>query len=520
VSDVVVDTDRGALRGTWRDGVARFLGVPYAAPPTGRRRFRPPEPERWAGVRDALALPPLSIQAPARAGPNSLAPLRGASPEVPMGEDCLALNLWTPDLSGRAPVMVWFHGGGYTTGSGTGASTDGEMLARTQGVVVVTVNHRLGLLGFLDLSGHLGPEYAWSGNASLLDLVAALEWVRDNISSFGGDPGLVTIFGCSGGGGKVAALMTMPLAQGLFHRAIIQSGPPFSFRDPDRARQVTQQVLDHLEVPPQALLEVAPERLYQAQVALGAGGGPSEGGMAFAPTVDGEVLADYPDAALARGMAGDVPLLIGTNRDEARFVLAVSPQVAASPPRDDAEVAWLVAPGFDGSAVPVVAAYRARYPELSSADLRLLIETEQFRVRSLRLADAKSRGGSASVFVYRMDWSSPGFPNWGAFHSLEVPLVFANTLAPAMASDPEACRLAAEMSEAWVAFAITGRPRAPGVTWDPYDLDRRATMIIDRTWRLELDPMGEERRLWEAEALSHRTRPWGRLLAVPPGQRG
>jgi len=520
VSDIVVETDRGALRGTRRDGVARFLGVPYAAPPVGRRRFLPPEPERWSGVRDALAFPPISIQAPERAGPSSLAALRGAAPEAPMGEDCLALNVWTRELSGRAPVMVWLHGGGYTTGSGTGASTDGEMLARTHGVVVVTVNHRLGLLGFLDLSGHLGPAYARSGNVSLLDLVAALEWVRDNISSFGGDPGSVTLFGCSGGGGKVAALMAMPAAQGLFHRAIIQSGPPFSFRDPDRARQVTQQVLDHLKVAPQALVEVSPELLYQAQAALGAGGGPSEGGMAFAPTVDGEVLVDYPEAAFARGMARDVPLLIGTNRDEARFVLAVAPRVAASPPHDDAEVAWLVAPGFDGSPEPVVAAYRARYPELSSADLRLLIETEQFRIRSLRLADAKARHGSAPVFVYRMDWSSPSFAAWGAFHSLEVPLVFANTQAPAMASDPEARRLAGEMSRAWVGFATSGRPWAPGVSWDPYDPDRRATMVIDRTWSLEFDPMGEERSLWDAEALSHRTRPWGRLLAVPPGRPG
>ncbi|MGH9046927.1 MAG: carboxylesterase family protein, partial [Acidimicrobiales bacterium] len=219
-----VDTDRGGVRGRQPLGVAEFLGIRYARAPVGERRFRPPVAERWSGVRDALEYPPSAIQAAVRPGAGGpLSALRGASAQPSTDEDCLGLNVWTADLDGRAPVMVWIHGGGYTTGSGSNAAVNGARLAKARGVVVVTLNHRLGLLGFLDLSHRLGPDYADSANVGLLDLVAALSWVHTNITAFGGDPDNVTIFGCSGGGGKVSALLAMPAARGLFHRAIVQS---------------------------------------------------------------------------------------------------------------------------------------------------------------------------------------------------------------------------------------------------------------------------------------------------------
>ncbi len=516
--DTVVETDRGRVRGERRSGVATFLGIPYGAAPVGERRFREPVPLRWPGVRDARCYGPSSIQAPivVRSG-TPLSGILGPSDDPGMSEDCLVVNVWSADLTGRAPVMVWIHGGGYTTGSGSGAASNGASLAGGHGVVVVSLNHRLGLLGYLDLEAELGPEYRGSSNVSLLDLVGALTWVQENIATFGGDANNVTIFGCSGGGGKVASLLTVPRARGLVHKAIVESGPLFSLRDREAARRATRQVLDFLGVGARELLALPAEQLYEAQVALGAGGGPSVNGMSFAPTVDGEILPDYPEREFARGVAADIPLTIGTNRDEARFSLAVAPQLAAVDELSDEDLTYLVSPGFDGQPDGVIAGYRALYPDISNFDLRLLIETEQFRIRSLREADAKAEAGTAPVFCYRMDWASPAFPRCGAFHALEVPLVFHNCAgATALADDVGASEVARAMSAAWTSFAVTGHPATPeGTDWEPYRSDRRTTMIIDRSWRLECDPMREERKLWEGEALTHATRPWGRLMALP-----
>ena len=304
---------------------------------------------------------------------------------MPAGEDCLVLNVWTPDPNGRRPVMVWFHGGGFAVGSASSPLYAGANLARRGDVVVISVNHRLGLLGFLQLEQRFGEDYAGSGNAGILDLIASLQWVRENVERFGGDPGCVTVFGESGGGGKVSALLAAPAARGLFQRAIIQSGPPFQFPDRATANAVTDKVLAHLGLTsaesPQRLHELSGEDLLRVQVALGAGGGPSPGGMSFAPVIDHRVLFDWPEPALAAGACDDVPLLIGTNLDEARFMLMINPHLRKNPPELSAgELLERMSPGCDRNADALLARYRAFYPDLSNFDLLLKIESEQFRL--------------------------------------------------------------------------------------------------------------------------------------------
>jgi para-nitrobenzyl esterase len=437
-----------------------------------------------------------------------------------VGEDCLVLNVWTPDTSGRRPVMVWFHGGGFALGSASSPLYDGARLARSGDVVVVSVNHRLGLLGFLQLEGLFGEEYAGSGNAGVLDLIAALRWVQRNIERFGGDPSCVTIFGESGGGGKVSALLSAPAARGLFQRAIIQSGPPFQFPDAAAATATAQRVLAQLGIDPRRgpapLHEMSAETLLRAQIALGAAGGPSPGGMLFAPAIDRRVLFDWPEPALAAGASADVPLLIGTNLDEARFMLMIHPQLRKAPPAlSDDELLERVSPGCDAHAAELVARYRALYPELAAFDLLLKIESEQFRVRSIRLAEHKTKTAGAPVFMYLFSWVTPRLERFGAYHGLEIPFVF-DTLGamPHVAADPEAGVLCRRMQQSWVEFARSGRPAADDVpAWAPYTLDARATMRIDRSFTLERDPLGRERAAWDDVPTGPTTRPWSRVVA-------
>jgi para-nitrobenzyl esterase len=442
----------------------------------------------------------------------------GGGPTVPASEDCLTLNVWTPGETGRRPVLVWLHGGGYSVGNSSRDLYNGANMARRNDVVVVSANHRLGIFGFLYLGELLGDRYAESADVGMLDWVAVLEWVRGNIANFGGDPASVTIFGESGGGGKVSALLCMPQASGLFQRAIIESGPPFQFPDLQKAATTANKVVSTIGLSPaelETLTTMDSQKLLDVQVALGAGGGPSPGGMSFAPTVDGHVLPDYPEPALAAGASADVPLIIGTNLDEARFMIVMAPHLAnGGEAIDDGELLERLQPGFDNDVAPLVHRYRGVYPELSNIDLLLAIESDQFRIRSVRLAEHKVAGSHAPVYSYLFRWSTDALPGLGSFHGLEMPFVFANlTTMRGLAESPGADTLADRMCALWGTYARTGVPRSDGLpTWDPFTPEDRATMVIDDEWVLESDPLATTRRFWDDMSTGPDTRPWSRVI--------
>ena len=333
MSAPILELSAGRIAGSAEGDVQIFRGIPYAGSPTGAHRFGlPPAVVPWTGIREATSYGPTAVQPP----PPPARLDEGA--EIPQSEDCLVLNVWTAGLTGARPVLFWIHGGGFSTGSGSAPWYDGSALAARGDVVVVTVNHRLGLLGFLDLAELVGYAGADSANAGMLDLVAALRWVREHIASFGGDPGRVTIFGESGGGGKVATLLAMPDAAGLFHRAAIQSGifrggPGQLLQDKERARAIARRVVAELGSLDE-LLRAPAARLLELQRTVEAERTPGTASvMAFCPTVDGRVVTDHPQAAVSAGASAQVPLIIGTNRDEVTLFLWLSDEgFRADPP--------------------------------------------------------------------------------------------------------------------------------------------------------------------------------------------
>jgi para-nitrobenzyl esterase len=488
----VVETTAGSVRGQVTDGIRSFKGIRYGADTTGPNRFRPPQPvEPWAGVRDAFEFAPSCPQPPDR-------PL-GWDPEPSLGEDCLALNVWTPaaDDGGRRPVMVWLHGGGFAIGSGSWPPYDGAALARRGDVVVITVNHRLGILGYLHLADLAGEDYAGSGNAGMLDLVAALGWVRDNVAAFGGDPGNVTIFGESGGGAKVSYLLTSPLAAGLFHRAVIQSGPGLRARTPDRATARAEKTLAALGLDASRVRELHDVPLRRLQEAESGGQAGAFARMRFAPVVDGGFLPRQPVDALDAGASSDIPLIIGSNRDEATLFFAGDRALRPDGPGlDDAALLARLA-GLGDDAGPIVTAYRESRPEATNAELYLAVMSDQLmRIPSIRLAEHKLAGGRARVFSYLFCWAAGAL---GSAHGYEIPFVFDNARPPVLHSSESRQRLADQMSQAWLCFAHTGDPDHQGIPeWPSYTTDDRATMCFDRATTLGFDPYGSERLAWAA----------------------
>lgn len=474
-NELTVATAAGELRGVDRDGVKTFLGVPYAAPPVGSNRFRAPQPvEAWDGVRDALELPPSCPQPTQRPA--------GWTQENRESEDCLYLNVWTPGLDDRArPVMVWYHGGGYSIGSGSWPLYDGTALARRGDVVVITVNHRLGPLGYLHLAD-LAPTddtLAASGNAGMLDLVATLDWVQENVAGFGGDPGNVTIFGESGGGAKVSTLLAMPSARGKFHRAIIQSGPGLRVTKGDRATGAARKLLEALDISEEnldQLWSVPAEKLVQASAAAGR--------MAFSPVLDGDVIPAHPAHALADGTAADVPVIVGCNQDESAGML----------PKELDEVGLrerLAAFGGD-NVDEIVATYRNEYPDATDVDVLSYVLTDsRMRAGSIRLAEAKLAGTTSPVWMYFFTYQLAG----RAGHGYEIAFAFDNL---GTDSAPRR-RLADEMSEAWLAFARDGDPNHAGMEkWPSYTLQERSTMYFQRDGSEAVaDPNPATRELWE-----------------------
>ena len=507
----VAETMSGKIRGSRANGVNAFRGVPYGAPTGGRNRFMPPRPPApWPGVREAVAWAGHAPQAPSSLKQRpELANLSGARDTVPESEDCLTLNVWSSGLrdGGKRPVMVWYHGGAFSFGSANMPRLDGSKLAARDDVVVVTVNQRLNILGHLHLAEIGGAEFAGSGNAGSLDMVAALEWVRDNIEQFGGDPGNVTIFGQSGGGGKVSTLLAMPGARGLFHRAIVMSGAAIRLIERERASKLAEAVLGQLNLTRTQLdaLQTVPfDRLIAAiapaQKAVGPAALPLFDRYDFGPVVDGAVVPGHPFDPVAPAMSRDIPVLVGGVKDEMAIYLAPDDKVWERRLSED-ELRQRVAKVAGDATDRVIATYRRLYPNASPADRLISTLTDSnFRIRSLLLAERKAALGGAPVWLYSFDWETPVFEGrLKAYHALDVPFVF-DTIDAVGATDRgrEAHELARRMSSTWAAFARSGNPDNPAIPhWPMYSQAERATLILDRAPHVVGDYGGEQRVLWK-----------------------
>jgi len=513
----VVETASGRVRGTTIEGVAAFKAIPYGAPTSGANRFMPPrKPAPRAGVRDALAYAGRAPQAGLRPATRpEMADFSGAPDTSPDSEDCLTLHVWSPGVgtAAKRPVMVWLHGGAFSYGSANSERLRGSRLARRGDVVVVTVNHRLNIFGHLDLSAIASPEFALSGNVGTLDMIAALEWVRDNIAQFGGDPGNVTIFGESGGGGKVSTLMAMPSARGLFHKAIIQSGAAIRLRTRERAVQLTECVLTTLGLTarqidrlqslpvPQLLAAIEP-----AQKALGPSALPLFDRYPFGPVVDGDIVPRHPFEPDAPAISADIPLLIGDMKDETASFLAPDDRVWNRVLTEDemrTRIAAIAGPHTDR----VIETYRGLYPGVNPAERLIATLTDcNFRIRSLALAQRKAAQSEAPVWMYSFEWETPVLGGkLKAPHAMDVPFTF-DTIDLTNATDrsPTAHALAATMSSVWAAFARSGVPDHPAIPhWPSYTQADRATLILDAQCRIENDPRGAQRRLWQDITATH-----------------
>ncbi len=489
----VVKTRAGAVRGTVVDGIATFKGIPYAAPPFGPNRFRAPQPVKaWEGEREALSYGPTVPK------PPYFPPFDVLLPEPAIaGEDCLNLNIWTPELGqAHLPVLFWIHGGAFANGTGAISIYDGSRFAR-DGVICVTINYRLGVDGFLDLGDGIS-------NLGLLDQIAALKWVQENIAAFGGDPGNVTIFGESAGGMSVGTLLSMPQAAGLFHRAIAQSGAGHHAISPASAHNVGRYLAEKLGVEPtrSAIAAVPVDRLLQAQVELSgdvfSNPNPQKWGevsanlMPFEPVIDGEVLTDLPIKHIATGSSANIEVMVGTNTEEERLFMVPNGSIDAI---NDAILAGAVG-AYGLPAEKTLATYRARRPGASAGDLLEAITTDWFfRIPAIRLAEARA-AAPTPTYVYEVAWRSPQFDGrLGACHGVEIGFVFDTVAhpenAPLVGAAPPQ-QLAETMHAAWVAFAKHGNPG-----WPRYDLARRATMRFDTTSAVVDDPRADERALWE-----------------------
>lgn len=508
---IEVETAYGTLRGSRRDGVNTFKGVPYGGQVSGEYRFRRPAAlQPWSGVRDALALGAPAIQPP-----------RQNEPEP--AEECLFLNIWTPaNDGGKRPVMFYSHGGGFVIGSGGAAIQDGANLARTFDVVVVQTNHRLGLLGFLYLGELAGADYAGTGNQGLLDIVDALAWVNQNISAFGGDPDNVMIFGESGGGAKTSCLYAMPSAAPYFNKASIESGPGVRVYTVERAAATTHQVLKALDIAAhdwRKLLDVPAATLLQIQSQFppvpphqkrGKNAGITEpAGYGFGPVVDGNVLPHHPFDPIAPAIASDKPLITGWNEDEYTF-FAWERRDASAVGLDFAALHDRLEAQFGEDTPQIVATYRHALPDASPTDLYVAISSiTMMGLGSVEIAEKKATQQGAPVYLYHFGYKSevtiPGtdYP-LGTPHAMDISFKFNNETPESGPSflggkRPERFVASHKMAELWTTFARTGKPAASDVPeWPPYTLEERASLRIDTECTVMHDRYGEELAMWRA----------------------
>ncbi|HEY8155807.1 MAG TPA: carboxylesterase/lipase family protein [Myxococcota bacterium] len=504
-----VEIASGRIEGCREDGVLVFRGIPYARPPQGALRLRAPlPPVPWSGVRDAKTFGPAAPQNPGR-----LAALLGNPTEI-FAEDCLFLNVWTPAAdAGRRPVLVWLHGGAFTTGSGSQPVYRGARLAQRGDAVVVTVNYRLGSLGFLHLPALAREAGDASANFGLLDQLAALAWVQENIAAFGGDPGNVTVFGESAGAMSVGTLLGTPRARGLFSRAILQSGAASNVYDQEDAIRVAETFLKELGLTADDAegLRARPlEAVLAAQeraVAQLLGVVPQ---LPFQPVVDGDVLPRPPLDAIAAGLSREVSVLIGTNLEEQKLYSPTDPKAQSLD--EDGLLRrcrrTLPAPGPDGRprgehAIQRYRAAREGRFDVSPRELWYAIETDRwFRVPAMRLAEQHAAHQPAT-YAYLFTWKSPALGGMlGSCHALEIPFVFGcvdDRLVQRFVGDhPAAAGVSLRMQDAWLAFARTGVPASPDLgDWPRYDAARRATMLFGEECRVEDAPFEAERAFWD-----------------------
>jgi para-nitrobenzyl esterase len=509
--DAIATTTAGKVAGYVRNGIFTFKGVPYGDTTEGANRFMPPaKPKPWTGVRSSRQFGHVSPQGPRGGWANDEEAFLFSWDDGIQGEDCLRVNLWTPGLGDgkKRPVMVWLHGGGFTAGSGQELrSYDGENLARRGDVVVVTLNHRLNVLGYLNLAAY-GDKYAQSANVGMLDIVAALQWVRDNVAAFGGDPGVVTIFGQSGGGGKVSALMGMPGAKGLFHRAIVESGSMLKMGTQERSRKLADlivtdlglsaETIDKLQTMPYAQLLEASTTVMRKNNPRPAGGVPNFRRMAdmlgFAPVVDEKVLPAHPFDPQASEISADVPMIVGTTLNE--FVSAINhPEYEEM---TDAEMVQKVETMFPGKSANIVVAFKQRTPNAKPFDIWSHIAASTVRENAIKQCKAKAALGKAPAYLYWFTWQTPvldGRPR--AFHCAEIAFAFDNTdrCENMTGGGADAHALAAKVSDAWIHFARTGDPSHPGIPkWTQFSPETVPTMIFDNKTELVNNPDGGEQK--------------------------
>lgn len=491
INQVVAHTTSGRVAGRVEaDGLKTFLGIPYAEPPVGALRFakpRPPQP--WSGVYPALAFGPVFPQIYDKCEPSSL---------YFQDEDCLRLNVWTRAIdNARRPVMVFIHGGGYLWGSNADPLYDCGNLARRGDIVTVNFNYRMGALGYLDLSAVGGEEYLDSGNLALLDQIAALQWVRDNIAAFGGDPTNVTIFGESAGAGSIATLLAVKEASGLFQRAIPQSGAIRITRSKAHALDVTRRYMELAGVKDIAGLKaLSPAEILKAEEKL-----IKEAGIAcdrlFGPVRDGRIVPEDPLKSIAAGCARDVDLLTGTTEDEIRFWIKYEPLL----PHIPASIMLTLTPDTrawkTATRDKIIDHYKAKLPGAKSGDVGLAIGTDFFfRMPQIHLAEAQA--GFGHTWMYLFTWDSPVENGlYGSRHALELRFVLNNPDGEVGPNPPAKLRDA--MQDAWIAFARTGDPNQKGLpTWPRYDREHRATMTFNETCTVVDDPGRDDRLFWES----------------------
>jgi para-nitrobenzyl esterase len=515
----VIRTKQGDVQGIRKGGVSTFLGIPYGASTAGSGRFMPPSPPPdWNGVRRCVAFGPSCPQIPLGVSPFVR---KNSGPEAPPtetqrqlktlftghevgeSEDCLVLNIWTRNTTAeKRPVMVWLHGGGFAVGSGSAPASDGTRLAQRGDVVVVTINHRLNVFGYLYLADVAGKSFEHSGNVGMLDVVAALQWIRDNITAFGGDPDNVTLFGESGGAGKVSVVCALPAAKGLFHKAIMQSGPCLQIQTRDRATAIARQLFEDLGLrngdvaalqsmdarKVAAAADVAEKKVMPRVL----GRGP----LGMIPLIDGVTLTHHPFDGTAAAESADVPFLVGSTRDEAVLFAGPLPRFGEL---SRTEVIDLLKPALGSKATAAFDFYeKQKTSNTPSYILADIITDYWMRNAAITVAELKARQGRAPAQVYVLEWRinevlrSP--------HGADVALAFNNVASsPALAAAPGAQAVADQMSDAWIAFARTGKASGPrGLKWRPYSPEHRDVLLFDVPSRIVDDYDRARRTFWTA----------------------
>ena len=509
----VVQTKAGPVQGLIDHGVHSFKGVRYGKAPIGKLRFMPPQPaEPWTAIYDATdyGAPAMQLASGTTVdttndfGMQMHRVFTTPSDIKIQNEDCLFLNVWSPGVDAKKrPVMVWIHGGGFAYGSGAQPIYQGDGLAKFGDVVVVSVNHRLNVFGYLNLAEAMGPDNASSGTVGMQDLVLALRWIHDNIEAFGGDPGNVMIMGQSGGGAKVSVLCAMPSAKGLFHKAAIQSGPTLALPRPPPAAAAAKRFLDALGVKPgdRAALEAIPAPVLIATAAK-LGGGPGGGGVGGGPIVDGVAITRDPFTPDAPDVSGDVPILVGWAKDEWTIFTAGEPWFGKL---TEAELADRVKPLGPGGA-RLLAAVRKAYPSYSPTYLWVQMISLRMMQGSEALAERKAAKGRAPAYVYTITWETPA--SGGIFktpHTMEIPFMLYNfdRVRAFVGPGPEPKHMADQIAGAWVAFARTGKPDHAGIPhWPAYNATSRPVMAFNLKSRAVNDPLPEVR-----QALNSMTAP-------------